>query len=170
MSKGAGRGTSTKPLLARPVWTVAGTVLLTLAYYLMPLEADRSLWFRVALLVAVLTALASVTVRQLRRSEDPVGRVILVLIGVVMAFSLVFYVLATTVPGQFVGLETRTDALYFTVITMATVGYGDIHPTGQLSRAVMILAVSFSVVFVAALASTIVSRLRQVAQASQTQD
>lgn len=140
---------------------VASTVLMTLAYYIVPLEDDRSLWVRVGLLCAVLALLAVLIVRQLKRASDPVGRLILVLIGAVMTLSIVFFMLATTVQGQFEGLETRTDALYFTVITMATVGYGDIHPTGQISRAVMVLTVSFSVVFVAALASTIVARLRR---------
>lgn len=147
---------------------MAGTLLLTSVYYVVPLEADRSLWFRVVGLAVVLAVLARLTVRQLKRSSDPVGRLILVLIAVVMTLSVVCYVLATTVPGQFAGLETRTDALYFTVITMATVGYGDIHPIGQTSRVVMVLTVSFSVVFVAALASTIVSRLQHLAEPDPT--
>lgn len=160
MIKRSQKQPQTKPLLARPGWTAGGTLLMILAYYVVPLEADRSLWVRSVLLVGVLGILAVLTVRQLRRSSDPVGRLILVLIVVMTSLSIVFYMLATTVPGQFEGLETRTDALYFTVVTMATVGYGDIHPIGQTSRAVMVLTVSFSVVFVAALASTIVSRLR----------
>ena len=64
------------------------------------------------------------------------------------------------VPGQFVGLETRTDALYFAVVTMATIGYGDIHPVGQLSRVLVMVAVLFQFVFVTTLISTITRRLR----------
>lgn len=149
-----------EPLLARPGWTAGGTLLMILAYYVVPLEADRSLWVRSVVLAAVLGILIVLTVRQLQRYSDPVGRLILVLVAVIMSLSVVCYLLAT-VPGQFEGLETRTDALYFTIVTMATVGYGDIHPIGQTSRAVMVLTVSFSMVFVATLASTIVSRLRE---------
>lgn len=159
MTKGSQQHSQPKPLLDRPAWTLGGTLLMALAYYIVPLEADRSLWVRSVLLAAVLGILAVVTVRQLKRSSDPVGRLILVLIGVMMTLSVVFFMLAT-LPGQFEGLETRTDALYFTVITMASIGYGDIHPIGQTSRVVMVLTVSFSVIFVAALASTIVVRLR----------
>ena len=40
-------------------------------------------------------------------------------------------------PGEFDGLLTRIDALYFVVTTLVTVGYGDIHPVGQLARALV---------------------------------
>jgi hypothetical protein len=39
---------------------------------------------------------------------------------------------------QVSGLNTRTDALYFTLVTMATVGFGDIHAEGQFARAMVI--------------------------------
>jgi hypothetical protein len=50
-------------------------------------------------------------------------------------------------PGQFVGLDTRLDALYFVGVTMATVGYGDIHPSGQLARAVLLVQLVYTLVF-----------------------
>jgi len=37
--------------------------------------------------------------------------------------------------GQMSGLETKTDAIYFTVTIVATVGFGDITATGQAARA-----------------------------------
>jgi Ion channel len=39
--------------------------------------------------------------------------------------------------GEFEGLATRIDALYFALTTLFTVGYGDIHPVGQLARALV---------------------------------
>lgn len=62
--------------------------------------------------------------------------------------------------GQFEGIENRTDALYFTVVTMATIGYGDIHPVGQAARLVVLVSIAFNAVFVAAIASALVSVLR----------
>lgn len=44
------------------------------------------------------------------------------------------YVVATTGPGQFEGLSTRIDALYFALSSLATIGYGDVHPVGQFAR------------------------------------
>jgi hypothetical protein len=49
--------------------------------------------------------------------------------------------------GQFVGLQTRLDSLYFTGVTMATVGYGDIHPSGQLARAAVLVQLVYTFAF-----------------------
>jgi len=49
----------------------------------------------------------------------------------------------------FGGIETPVDALYYTVITVSTVGYGDAVPTSQLART---FSISFVVVGTAAFA------------------
>ena len=48
-------------------------------------------------------------------------------------------------------MHTRVDALYFTLATMATVGYGDIHAEGQVARAMVCAVIAFDVVVVASL-------------------
>jgi hypothetical protein len=75
-------------------------------------------------------------------------------------FALGYYVLALSTPGQVDGLETRTDALYFTLSTVATVGYGDVHAVGQLARGLVIVQIVFNAVFVAALVTALRSRVR----------
>ena len=47
------------------------------------------------------------------------------------------------------------DALYFTIVTMATVGYGDVHAEGQVARALVIGLIVFDVVIVASLVRVI---------------
>lgn len=79
---------------------------------------------------------------------------------VLVGFSLAYYVLAQG-SGQFSGLETRLDALYYTATTMTTVGYGDIHPTGQVARAVVTANLGFNVVFLAAFATLAARRLQE---------
>ena len=50
---------------------------------------------------------------------------------------------------------------------MAKIGYGNIHPTGQLAKAVVILAVVFNLVFVGAIASAIATRFSYAAHGAQ---
>ena len=75
----------------------------------------------------------------------------MLLVLLVMASSLTFFLLNQTAPDQITGLETRTDALYFTLSTMTTVGFGDIHAEGQLARALVCVLLVFNVVVVASL-------------------
>ncbi|MFF7637194.1 potassium channel family protein [Kitasatospora sp. NPDC008050] len=63
-------------------------------------------------------------------------------------------------PGEFKGLSTRIDALYFTVITMSTVGYGDIAPLGQSARVVVMLQILYTLVFLTAGATAVGQYLR----------
>ena len=74
-------------------------------------------------------------------------------------FARAYYLLAQ-LPGQFDGLRTRTDALYFTVSTLSTVGYGDVHATGQLARAAVTVQIVFDLVFIGAAAAVISEMLR----------
>ena len=52
--------------------------------------------------------------------------------------------------GQFRGLETKIDAVYFTVVTIGTVGYGDITPIGQGARVAVTLQILFTLTVVGA--------------------
>ena len=84
---------------------------------------------------------------------------------VTLVFALAFYVVEVRNPQQIDGLETRLDALYFTASTMLTIGYGDVHAAGQAARALVLLQMVFNVVFVAAAAGLLTSRVRRVATA-----
>jgi len=98
--------------------------------------------------------------RHVRRGgETRTGGVLTIMVvTLVAAFSLAFYLVEQLAPRQFDGLDTRTDALYFTLSTMATVGYGDVHAEGQLARALVCGLIVFSVVVVASLARSVAGR------------
>ncbi|MBW2598464.1 MAG: two pore domain potassium channel family protein, partial [Deltaproteobacteria bacterium] len=51
-------------------------------------------------------------------------------------FLALFLLIAISGTFGFMVLEdlTFTEALYYNIVTMSTVGYGDIHPTKQASR------------------------------------
>ena len=67
-------------------------------------------------------------------------------------------------PGQFAELHDKTDALYFNISTLATVGFGDVHAVGQLARAAVTLQIVFNLVFLGAAVSLISGYFRERAR------
>ena len=98
-------------------------------------------WIR---LVAILLVFLSALVLQLRMivaAEVPQVRAAEAVVETVLMFLFLFAFLytsmSTTDPLAFTEPLSRMDALYFTTVTFATVGFGDITPVSQLARAVV---------------------------------
>ncbi|HEX5365617.1 MAG TPA: potassium channel family protein [Acidimicrobiales bacterium] len=151
--------------------SLLGLVGVLVAYYVFPVDEVPSSWdvLRVTLgLIAGLAAVAYVVVRQLRmlsrfRVGDPGVRLdvlALAVFVVVPLFALGYYATEAVDPGQFRGLRTKTDALYFSVSTLVTVGFGDVHAGGQVARALVTVQMAFDVVVVAAAASVLTTQVR----------
>ena len=83
---------------------------------------------------------------------------------VLLIFALTYYTLSVYSHREMAGIHTRLDALYFTTTTMATVGFGDIHPVGQLARGITTIHVGFDVLFAAALVRLINVRVSRAVQ------
>ena len=144
-----------------------GVLGMLIIFYSVPVSSQESAG-RTAIAVMItlvgIGALAWAIVAQLKRqlhsrSED-IHTLVMLLVLVAMVFALGFFVLQEHSPGQVSGLSTRTDALYFTISTLTTVGFGDIHAEGQLARGLVILQLVFNAVFVGALVSTVVGTIR----------
>jgi voltage-gated potassium channel len=121
---------------------LAMIVALVVVYYALPL-AGRWWYVGVAFGAATLIGVVPLTVRQARRilvSPRPLldtARAIAVLLTVIiLGFAGTYYGLDAHSPGEMHGMETKTDAVYFSVVVLATVGFGDIVPTGQVARVV----------------------------------
>lgn len=71
-------------------------------------------------------------------------------------------------PGQFADLHTKTDALYFTISTIATVGFGDVHAAGQLARVAVTVQIVFNLVFLGAAVAMITGFVRERAHNRRT--
>ena len=117
-------------------------VVLVVLYYNLPLDQELDAT-AVALLLAgllALTGLISWQVRGILRSSYPALRAVSALSSAIPFFLLIFasayFLMARAQAGSFTEPLTRTDALYFTVTVFATVGFGDIAPTTQLTRIV----------------------------------
>lgn len=111
--------------------------------------------------IAVLTV-ASVIFAEVQRAEKRLRPVHLLLAFemVLVTFSLGYYLLAHSNPDQFIGLNTRMDALYFSMVTMSTVGYGDITAHGQLARVMVTSQLAFNLAFVGALVALLQEQFR----------
>ena len=146
---------------------------MTAIYWLLPVpgHVNKDSWellFWCGL--AVLGSLIVVAIRRLLRAGEGarVRGLIILLCLTVLFFSYADRSLVD-LPGQFVGLQTKTDAVYFNVSTVATVGFGDVHPIGQLARLAVTVQIVFNLVFLGTAVGMISSLLRTRAnQRAQT--
>jgi hypothetical protein len=132
--------------------TVTAVALLAL-YFLVPTPdtPERTVLTAVAFLtgLALLAAYVVALVRRARTATATeqavkIESLVLLLYAVIVFFSLIYLRLAQT-PGEMVGLSTRIDAMYFTMTTLATVGFGDISAIGQTARLVVTIQMVFDV-------------------------
>lgn len=155
-----------------PTWpwalfrSLAAVVLVVVAYYVLPDELrSTSDGLRAGGFVVCVLGLAALMLYLILRpptGDVPAraeGLLITALVSIAF-FATVYYQLAEQ-PGQFSGLATRTDGLYFTLVTAATVGYGDIHPAGQGARIAVMINIAFNLVFLGAGASVAMDRIKQ---------
>ena len=123
--------------------SLATTIALVALYYLLPLDHLASVPLAVLLVagLAILLVISAGQVREILRAKYPALRAAEALATTVPLFLLLFasayYVMERATPGSFSHSLTRTDALYFTVTTFTTVGYGDITATSQSARLVV---------------------------------
>jgi len=160
---------STAKMVLRSALTMVGLLAL---YAVIPVPGQREpLWFTVLMALVGLAALAYAFITLAQRAQraqraDTASKqtsirleaLIAVLYAFVVFVSLVYLALSSSA-GQFSGLHTRVDALYFTTSTISTVGFGDIHATGQASRALVTLQMFLDLVFVGLTARIILPTL-----------
>jgi len=105
-------------------------------------------------------------VGRIRGAVHPLGEALAVLSLlvslVIVGFAGSYYSIALRSDG-FPAIHTRLDALYFTVVTLGTVGYGDIAPVTQSARAL----VTFQILVNLSLIATLIRVLGRVAAESR---
>jgi len=112
-------------------------------FALVPISEERW-WLGLVVGLLVIAGSVPLTVKRMRgvsTSHSPyleAGLAVVMMIAmVVLGFAAAYSALARH-GAEFTAIHTKLDAVYFTVTTLATVGYGDVAPTGQLARAVAI--------------------------------
>lgn len=81
---------------------------------------------------------------------EPAGRVLILGVLTIVAIGTTFYTI--------VEKWSIVDSLYFTVITLTTIGYGDLHPTTDVSKIFTIFFVLAGVSFILGFLNFIIGR------------
>ncbi|MDH6134054.1 voltage-gated potassium channel [Kitasatospora sp. MAA4] len=154
-------------LWLRQLAPAAAFVLLIVGYFTLPLNrfgpAHPVLsWtsFGVALITLAVLLLAQIRKVLLTSDQGRPAAAIALLISLSLVIFASTYLALSHSPGQFNGLHTRVDALYFTLVTTATIGYGDINAAGQTARVVVLVQIFYNFVFLTAGASAFSRQLR----------
>lgn len=142
---------------------------LVLGYSLIPVESGKPVTATsIVLFVVGLAGFSGVVlvlaVRRQRGTSSAntrlqVGGLIALIIGMMLFFAATYYRMAKS-PGQFADLTTGIDALYFAISTTLTVGFGDVHATGQLARVLVIIQMVFTVTVLGVAARLLAHSLR----------
>jgi voltage-gated potassium channel Kch len=148
--------------------SAAGTIALiaaaTVVYYVLPVPGPmrETSWAVMFFLgAAVLGALILAAVlRLLRAGENARIRGLILLLTLTVLFFSWSDESVAALPNQFAELTNKTDSLYFNISTLATVGFGDVHPVGQLARAAVTVQIVFNLVFLGTAVSLIAGFFR----------
>jgi hypothetical protein len=147
---------------------VGPVVVMVVAYFLLPLhllgaERPELSWTLFALALGTVTAMMLREIRAVLLDlpyARPGVTIPLLMIASILVFAAAYGAIARE-SAEFHGLRTRVDALYFTVATVATVGYGDITARGQAARIMVMGQITYSFVFLTAAATALSRRVRR---------
>lgn len=120
------------------------TALLVTAYYVAPLEhAGDSAAVRIATSILIVLGAGAIALVGIANADYPIIRAIeamsTFIVVTVLLFASAFVLMSRNEPAAFSELLNHTGALYFTLTTATTIGYGDISPKSEPARiAVMV--------------------------------
>ena len=115
-------------------------------------------WLQAALFIGALLILGfaflDMLVRDIRHAHLHSIGVRAITLGVMVLETLALFSLTYLAISQYndqmKGLQTPLDALYFTMTTLMTIGFGDITADGQIARGTVLVQMFFSVVLLSA--------------------
>jgi hypothetical protein len=143
------------------------SVGLVVAYYVLPFDERTSAGAWVLLLLGLLAVVLLFLweVRNIMRSPHPrlkaVEALSATLVLYLVLFAAVYGLLDQSTPGTFSERLTRTDALYFTLTTFSTVGFGDITARTQAGRVVVMAQMAGGLLLVGVAARVLVSAVEE---------
>lgn len=146
-------------LITSAVGALACAGMLVLVYALVPVPVDA--WaigtFTVYVVVClfVFTFVTVMALIRLSKARRPLfeGLTFVAIMAsiLVLSYSWLYLVMSVSDPTAFTEQLSKVSAVYFTVTVLATVGFGDITPTGDISRLVVTsqMLLGFTVITIA---------------------
>lgn len=130
--------------------------LIVIATLLVPLILENFAFLRVVRTLRLIRSYRVLTdlrkrYRFFARNEEVLQSVLNLFVFIFVFTALVYVMQVRINPG----IQTYTDALYFTVATLTTTGFGDITPTGNLGKVLAIIIMVFGVALFLRLVQTI---------------
>jgi voltage-gated potassium channel len=150
-------------LLARAALRIFAIALgMLLLYALVPVPGTSGAVALLGMLAGLLAFVVLVgwQLRAIVRAEHPVLRAVegvaFALPMLVVIFAFTFLTISHADPQSFSEPLGRVDAMYFTVSTVATVGFGDITPTSAGARMVVTFQMLFDLALLAGLVRLVI--------------
>jgi voltage-gated potassium channel len=143
--------------------------VLVVVYYLIPLDRplDAGTWIEFTLGLVIFAVILGLHTRAIIASDVPRLRAIeTVATGLptlLLLFAAAYFLIARNDPSSFSEMLNRTDALYFTVTVLSTVGFGDIAPHSDVARILAMVQMLMDLVAFGLIAKILVEAV-QVAQ------
>jgi len=117
---------------------------LVVVFLVVPISKERW-WLGIVIGLLIIVGSVPLTVKRINRvgtSHEPyleAGLAVVMMIALIVIGFASIYAALSRHGEEFTDIHTKLDAVYFTVTTVATVGYGDLAPSGQIARAVAII-------------------------------
>jgi hypothetical protein len=134
---------------------VVAIVVLLALYALIPVTPEVNGGWVTRLVIGVIATIGviSLQVRALTRVRNPFVRLARSLVASVLffviAFATTYVAMSASAPDSFTEHLDKVGALYFSMTTLTTVGFGDITPVTHTARIVVILQMAGDLVVVA---------------------
>ena len=161
------RPPSHRQLISAGARALIGAAVLVTAYYIVPesLESAPSVVLRIVVTAVVVAVMLAWQIRAIVDAELPLLRAMealaLTVTLMVVGFASFYIQVSKRDPTAFNEVLNRTGALYFTMTTLATIGYGDIHARTNGARIAVMVQMLFNVVVIGASVKLILHTARR---------
>ncbi len=154
-------------LRAAAVQSALSATAVLIAYFLVPFSAGSSvsILIRSALGVVMVTAVVIFQLRSITNARYPIRRVIegfsLAIPMLLCVFAGIYLLLSRSDAGAFSEQLTHVDALYTSMMTTTTVGFGDVAPVSESARIAVMVHMAASAVLLGVAARIAITAARR---------